>query len=293
MKKFLKNSIFLVAFMLVFNLSHAQDWMNYNSLLVDTEQKPIVGTQKIKPYNDNFLIEIQKPLNSSSFCFSIWERGLDTIDYFYLDNSIVSVSDFTILDNMVYFCGSRLTTQGDTVGMIGIFDINNTIQNGVLNYQTTYINNTQELTNISASRNFESLNKISILSIGNNGTADTITGRVVALNNFNNPNFDYKVMYPDFVSLSSHEIFDDVGLLDKYFVTVSHVQNINVFILRRYLRVAPDDTTHQDYNTYYSNNTTFNLPITKITPQIHMTTFPDNRVSVAVPALRGQSYCIL
>ena len=41
MKKFLKNSIFLVAFILVFNLSHAQDWMNYNSLLVDTEHKTL------------------------------------------------------------------------------------------------------------------------------------------------------------------------------------------------------------------------------------------------------------
>ena len=59
MTKYLKNTIFLVAFLLVFTSLNAQDWMNYNSLLVDTEQQPIVGTQKIKPYHDNILIEVQ------------------------------------------------------------------------------------------------------------------------------------------------------------------------------------------------------------------------------------------
>lgn len=290
MKKFLKNSIFLVAFMLVFNLSHAQDWMNYNSLLVDTEQKPIVGTQKIKPYKDDFLIEVQKPAGSNSVCFSIWERGDSIVYYFPLDTSISTVSDFTFLDDMVYFCGSRQTPQGNTIGIIGKFNIDYLIQNSVLNYQTTYIPNTEELSKIALFQNNGAPTPVNLMAIGNNGVVDDSTGRIVAMNNFTNPNFDYKVMCPESISSNIAEIFDDIVVTEKYFVSVSHMQNTNNFILRRYPIFAPDSIALQDHRIYTYPNVSFNISPSAITPQFGLTAMENNSVSVVVPSVYGSSY---
>lgn len=290
MKKFLKNSIFLVAFMLVFNLSHAQNWMNYNSLLVDTEQKPIVGTQKIKPYLDDFLIEVQKPAGSNNVCFSLWKRGNNIIYYFPLDTSIVSVSDFTFLDDMVYFCGSRHTPQGNTTGIIGKFNIDYLIQNGILNYQTTYIPNTEELSKIAVFQNNGEPTPVNLMAIGHNGVADDSTGRIVAMNNFTNPNFDYKVMTPTFISSNSKEVFDDIVVTKKHFVSVSHMQNTNAFILRRYRISAPDSIALQDHRRYTYPNVSFNISPTDINPQFCLTAMENNSVSVVVPTMYGSSY---
>ena len=290
MKKFIKNSIFLVAFILVFNLSHAQDWMNYNSLLVDTEHKPLVGTQKIKPYHDDFLIEVQKPAGSNSVYFSLWKRGNNIIYYFPLDASISTVSDFTFLDDMVYFCGSRQTPQGNTIGIIGKFNIDYLIQNGVLNYQTTYIPNTEELSKIAVYQNNGAPTPVNLMAIGHNGVADDSTGRIVAMNNFTNPNFDYKVMTPAFISSNSKEIFDDIVVTKKHFVSVSHIQNTNNFILRRYRIYAPDSIALQDHRRYYYPNVSFNISPSAINPQFCLTAMENNSVSVVIPTMYGNSY---
>lgn len=290
MKKFLKNSIFLVAFILVFNLSHAQDWMNYNSLLVDTEHKPLVGTQKIKPYHDDFLIEVQKPAGSNSVRFSLWIRGNNIIYYFPLDTSISTVSDFTFLDDMVYFCGSRQTPQGNTIGIIGKFNIDYLIQNGILNYQTTYIPNTEELSKIAVFQNNGEPTPVNLMAIGHNGVADDSTGRIVAMNNFTNPNFDYKVMTPAFISSNSKEIFDDIVVTKKYFVSVSHRQNTNAFILRRYRISAPDSIALQDHRRYTYPNVSFNISPSAINPQFCLTAMENNSVSVVIPTMSGSSY---
>ena len=290
MKKFLKNSIFLVAFILVFNLSHAQDWMNYNSLLVDTEHKPFVGTQKIKPYHDDFLIEVQKPSNSNSWCFSMWKRGHNNVYYFNLDASIVTVSDFTFLDDMVYFCGSRQTPQGNTIGIIGKFNIDYLIQNGVLNYQTTYIPNTEELSKIAVFQNNGAPTPVNLMAIGNNGVADDSTGRIVAMNNFTNPNFDYKVMCPESISSNIAEIFDDIVVTKKHFVSVGHMQNTNNFILRRYRISAPDNIALQDHRIYTYPNVSFNISPSAINPQFCLTAMENNSVSVVIPTMYGNSY---
>ncbi len=290
MTKYLKNTIFLVAFMLVFSSLNAQDWMDYNSLLVDTEQQPIVRTQKIKPYHDDFLIEVQKPAGSNSVCFSLWKRGDSIVDYFPLDTSISTVSDFTFLDDMVYFCGSRQTPQGNTIGIIGKFNIDYLIQNAVLNYQTTYIPNTEELSKIAVYQNNGAPTPVNLMAIGNNGVADDSTGRVVAMNNLTNPNFDYKVMSPAFTSSNNKEIFDDVDVCGKFFVTVSHMQNTNNFILRRYLISAPDSIALQDHRRYTYPNVSFNISPTGITPQFGLTAMENNSVSVVVPTMYGSSY---
>lgn len=290
MKKYLKNTIFLVAFLLVFTSLNAQDWMNYNSLLVDTEQKPLVGTQKIKPYHDDFLIEVQKPAGSNSVCFSLWIRGNNIIYYFPLDTSIVSVSDFTFLDDMVYFCGSRHTPQGNTTGIIGKFNIDYLIQNGILNYQTTYIPNTEELSKIAVFQNNGEPTPVNLMAIGHNGVADDSTGRIVAMNNFTNPNFDYKVMTPAFISSNSKEIFDDIVVTKKYFVSVSHRQNTNAFILRRYRISAPYNIALQDHRRYTYPNVSFNISPTDINPQFCLTAMENNSVSVVIPTMYGSSY---
>ena len=290
MTKYLKNTIFLVAFMLVFTSLNAQDWMNYNSLLVDTDPKPIVGTQKIKPYHDDFLIEVQKPAGSNSVCFSLWKRGDSIVDYFPLDTSISTVSDFTFLDDMVYFCGSRQTPQGNTTGIIGKFNIDYLIQNGVLNYQTTYIPNTEELSKIAVFQNNGAPTPVNLMAIGNNGVADDSTGRIIAMNNLTNPNFDYKVMSPAFTSSNNKEIFDDVDVCGKFFVSVSHIQNTNNFILRRYLISAPDSIALQDHRRYTYQNVSFNISPTGITPQFGLTPMQNNSVSVVVPSVYGSSY---
>lgn len=290
MTKYLKNTIFLVAFMLLFTSLNAQDWMNYNSLLVDTEQKPIVGTQKIKPYKDDFLIEVQKPSDNNSVCFSMWKQGDSIVYYFPLDTSISTVSDFAFLDDMVYFCGSRQTPQGNTIGIIGKFNIDYLIQNSVLNYQTTYIPNTEEFSKIAVFQNNGAPTPVNLMAIGNNGVADDSTGRVVAMNNFTNPNFDYKVMCPESISSNIAEIFDDIVVTEKYFVSVSHMQNTNNFILRRYPIFAPDSIALQDHRIYTYPNVSFNISPSAITPQFGLTAMENNSVSVVVPSVYGSSY---
>ena len=290
MTKYLKNTIFLVAFLLVFTSLNAQDWMNYNSLLVDTEQQPLVGTQKIKPYHDDILIEVQKPAGSNSVCFSLWIRGDSIVDYFPLDTSISTVSDFTFLDDMVYFCGSRQTPQGNTIGIIGKFNIDYLIQNGILNYQTTYIPNTEELSKIAVFQNNGEPTPVNLMAIGHNGVADDSTGRIVAMNNFTNPNFDYKVMSPTFISSNPKEVLDDIVVTKKHFVSVSHIQNTNNFILRRYRISAPDSIALQDHRTYTYPNVSFNISPTDINPQFCLTAMENNSVSVVIPTMYGSSY---
>ncbi len=290
MTKYLKNTIFLVAFMLVFTSLNAQDWLNYKSLLVTTGIEVISGSQNIKPYHDDFLIGFDKPVNSNNYYLVIWRRGNNTIDGYPLDVSITSVSDFTILDNMAYFCGSRLTTYGDTIGIIGKFDIDNLIQNAVLNYETTYIPNTEDLSKIVVDQNHGAANYVNLMAIGNNGLADDSTGRVVVINNFTNPNFDYKVMCPASTYSNVTEIFDDIVVTEKHFVSVSHIQGANMFILRKYRISAPDNIAYHEHRRYNYPNVSFNISPTAINPQFCLTAMENNSVSVVVPSMYGNSY---
>ena len=152
MKKiiFSKVGILLAAMVLINTAIQAQSWFNpTKSIRISTSLITEAYTQKVRPFNNDYLISTGIDTNSK-YCFTVWTNGNIILRKSTLDSANIVVNDFTLLNNVVYFCGKRLNSQGNFIGCIGKLTVNQLLGAQGFAYQLQDIALTEELTNIVA-----------------------------------------------------------------------------------------------------------------------------------------------
>ena len=290
-KIFSKVGILLAAMVLINTAIKAQNWLDTNSITMHSTLSTDCYAQKIKPYQDNILIGLSNITGTDRYCFSVWENDKDTVHYAYLNSPRTIVSDFAILDNMVYFCGTDYS-QGSNQGFIGRFNINHLLSNGGnFPYEITYIANTVNLTKIVAYRSFLDPVPIHIAAIGNDGFVSNTPARLVFMDNKTSSQFEYSVLgFQAFIGAT--EILDDITFDDKYVITAGRMHPQNEFVIRYFLQEDPLDSYY--YQSHYKftlqNNAALNTSYYITEFPVAVATLPNHYIAVASSMTNGQNF---
>ena len=186
-----------------------------------------------------------------------------------------------ILGDTLYFCGKRLITQNNYIGIIGRLNMQDFINNPAFQYETADITNTEHLTHLVA-YNKPYSNVVFIVAIGNNGLSNNLTGRYVFVyyDPDNSSTASYTCSCP-FISSNKKEIFEDICLTDNHVATISRIYPDSEFIIRTFELANP--TNNQYKNSFsFSNNLYFNTSNVISEFPLHITHLDHDTVAVCV-----------
>lgn len=291
MKKiiFSKVGILLAAMVLINTALQAQVWLNpTNCITVHSGLSTDCYAQKVKPYKDRWLIGLSKTVGADRYCFTAWRSGDNTVKQGNLDTTMTAiVSDFTILNDMVYFCGTDYS-QGNYQGFIGRFHIDDLLSSGNnFSYEITQIYSSEHIKRIVAYTVGNSPVVTHIIAISTGSYASGVPTFLVCMNNANNPNFVCNYMYTNI--LGANEVFDDITFGEKYIHTISRIHPTSNFVVRCFLKNNPLDTSYFSYHAGYSmpNQSALNISYYASEFPMHITMLKNEYFAISSSMTNG------
>ncbi len=265
----------------------AQSWQNFKSLTAYGMQTTNDYVQKIRPFKEDMLVTIIKQNNN--YGFSLWIDDSNLVRNKFFASQNIIVSDMCILGDTLYFCGKRLTTQSNYVGIIGRLSMQDFINNPAFQYETADINNTEHLTHLVA-YNKPGSDVVYIVTIGNYGLSNNQTGRYVFAyyDPYNSSTTSYTYSCP-FISSNKKEIFEDICLTDNHVATISRIYPDSEFIIRTFELASP--TNNQYKNSFsFPNTLYFNTSFVISEFPLHITHLGNDKVAVCVSVSYQSNY---
>ncbi|MEE0948113.1 MAG: hypothetical protein U0L53_05255 [Bacteroidales bacterium] len=284
-KKFFTN-FFLLAMLILFATFslQAQNWLVNQSTMMHTNLSVELSAQKVKPYKDIYLVGISKKADSLRYCFSLFRNNNINVYNSFLSANDITINDFTILGNTLYFCGNRQMNLNQKMGILGKFSMIDFMDDGNFNYDFLYLSNIDNLTKLVA---FDSgVDTISIVAIGHDTLNGLNPGRIVKLNfNANGSVINCSKIDCPYISNTHKEIMHDIYISDQEIMTVSHIYPINRYIVRCFTK------THLGVNignTIYSfPNLDFNVSSEIYGFPLHLANISEDTIAVSVSAREG------
>lgn len=276
----------IATIVLVSIATQAQNWLDVKVLTVSNGIQTNTYAQKVRSYGDDILIALSKKPNIDHYYFEAWQNGQNSVIMGFLNAVDVVVSDFKVFDDTVYFCGKRLTNQGDYVGVTGRFDIASFISGGNASYELTDIVNTTELSSLIVYRK-PSSHVIYVVAIGREeNVIGNALGRYVfmyydSFTGTTNCQVEYS-MPPNPISI---ECLQDIALTDNHVVTASRLFPDNTFIVRTY--DIADPSNEQTSNSFNCPNLLFYTTSDPYEYPVHITALKGDTIALAVGATDG------
>ena len=285
-KIFSKVGILLAAMVLINTAIQAQSWLNQKVLTVNNSLKTNTYAQKVRPYGDDMLIGLSKKYNVEHYCFEAWQDGQTSVIRGFLNAADIVVSDFKVFDDTVYFCGKRLTNQGNYIGVIGRFDIASFISGGNAYYDLTDINATSNLTSLIAYRKPAS-HVIYVVAIGlQDNIIGNILGRYVFMYYDSHTGItNYEVRRPSTPTVTSIEYLQDIALTDNHVVTASRLYPDNTLIVRTF--DISDPLNEQASNNFTCPNLSFYTTSDPYEYPVQITALNGDTIALSVGATDG------
>ena len=223
MKKLLLSCVVLFLLnILHINQSQAQNWQNSLSVTLHTPFPTDAYAQKVKVYNNDYLVGITKKEGVDHYGFVLWHNTDNYKNIALLNTADIIINDFTFLGDTLFFCGKKLTIQGNYVGIIGYFNMNDFINNNTFQYRYTHIFTVGNLTKILI--NQYNTGDTILTAIGN-GSAQIIQINLVnLLNAYQNP-------FPTLFANQSEIVFD-MFYSQNQITTVSKLHPSDRYVIR-------------------------------------------------------------
>lgn len=289
MKKFLLSCVvlFLLNILYVSQLS-AQDWQNQKSVTLHTQFPTDTYAQKVKVYANDFLVGITKKEGVDHYGFVLWKNNDSSKMISLLNTADIIINDFTLYNDDLFFCGQRLTSQGNYVGIIGHLNMNDFINNGNFQYEYADINTIENLTKIIYYET--TFGEKMLTAIGNGSSILSTFGQIVHLN-FSNPNTIAYNPYP-FYNLTYLEVLWDMFYYNDYVITVSNIHLTNEYIIRYFKHNGQYlDNVNSCFFTF--PGVYFNLSSDPYHFPLHIADISQNEFAVCVSANDGQNFFTL
>lgn len=286
MKKKIFTRFYMLAMLILFATSplQAQNWLLGPSMMMYTNLTTDVYTQKVKPYDDRYLIAISKYQDSVKYCFSLWENNNNLVYNSFIDTTGITINDFTVLGDSIYFCGNIETAPNTWHGILGRFDVNDFLDDGNFNYDFVYIPDTTNLTRLVAY--YSGVDTVSLMAIGHHTLNGTTPGKIVHLGfnvNTGNPILS-DLIYPA-ISNTQKEIMHDICISDDLVVTLSHGYPKNQYIVR-YFNQSFLPSNMRKY-IYTFPNIQFNVSSDVYEFPLHLADISELKKAVCVSATDG------
>lgn len=285
MKKLLLSCVVLFLLnILHINQSQAQDWQNQKSVTLHTQFTTDTYAQKVKVYNNDYLVGITKKDGVDHYGFVLWKNNDSSKMISLLNTAYIIINDFTLYYDDLFFCGQRLTSQGNYVGIIGHLDMNDFINNGNFQYEYADINTVENLTKIIYYET--SFGEKMLTAIGNESFILGTFGQIVNLN-FSNPNTIAYTVCP-FYNLTHLEVLWDMFYYNDYVITLSNIHLTNEYIIR-YLKHDGQYLDNVDSYSFTFPGVNFNLTSNPYHFPLHIADISQDEFAVCVSANDGQN----
>lgn len=285
MKKLLLSCVVLFLLnILHINQSQAQDWQNQKSVTLHTQFPTDTYAQKVKVYNNDYLVGITKKEGVDHYGFVLWKNNNNFKMISLLNTGNIIINDFTLYYDDLFFCGQRLTSQGNYVGIIGHLNMNDFINNGNFQYEYADINTVENLTKIIY---YETgLGEKMLTAIGNGSYISGTHAQIVHFN-FSNTNTITFNAYP-FTNQNQYEVLWDMFYYNDYVITVSNVNLTNIYTIRYFKHNGQYlDNVVSYYFTFPGVN--FNLTSNPYHFPLHIADISQDEFAVCVSANDGQN----
>ena len=270
------------------NQSQAQNWQNSLSVTLHTQFSTDAYAQKVKVYNNNYLVGITKKDGVDHYGFVLWHNTDNYKNIALLNTADIIINDFTLYYDDLFFCGQRLTSQGNYVGIIGHLNMNDFINNGNFQYEYADINTIKNLTKIIYYET--TFGEKMLTAIGNDSPILSTFGQIVNLN-FSNPNTIAYTVCP-FYNLTHLEVLWDMFYCNDYVITVSNVHLTNEYIIR-YLKHDGQYLDNVDSYSFTFPGINFNLSSDPYHFPLHIADISQYAFAVCVSANDGQNFFTL
>jgi hypothetical protein len=285
MKKLLLSCVVLFLLnILHINQSQAQDWQNQKSVTLHTQFPTDTYAQKVKVYNNDYLVGITKKEGVDHYGFVLWKNNDNFKMISLLNTGNIIINDFTLYYDDLFFCGQRLTSQGNYVGIIGHLNMNDFINNGNFQYEYADINTIENLTKIIY---YETgLGEKMLTAIGNGSYISSTHAQIVHLNLSNTNTITFNA-YP-FTNQNQYEVLWDMFYYNDYVITVSNVNLTNIYTIRYFKHNGQYlDNVVSYYFTFPGVN--FNLTSNPYHFPLHIADISQDEFAVCVSANDGQN----
>lgn len=285
MKKLLLSCVVLFLLnILHFNQLQAQDWQNQKSVTLHTQFTTDTYAQKVKVYNNDYLVGITKKDGVDHYGFVLWKNNDSSKMISLLNTADIIINDFVLYYDDLFFCGQRLTSQGNYVGIIGHLDMNDFINNGNFQYEYADIITIENLTKIIYYET--SFGEKMLTAIGNESFILGTFGQIVNLN-FSNPNTIAYTVCP-FYNLTHLEVLWDMFYYNDYVITLSNIHLTDEYIIR-YLKHDGQYLDNVDSYSFTFPGVNFNLSSNPYHFPLHIADISQDEFAVCVSANDGQN----
>ncbi len=264
----------------------AQSWLGNESVTVtNTGMDTYHESQRVKSYGNDYLIGVSRKRSAEHYCFTAWKDGNNYIICGMLQDAGYIVSDFAFVGDTAYFCGKRQMSSTTTVGIIGTFLVQDLISGNIFNYGVTDIANTSEITKLEAYKSLAEPTVTHIVATGILANPNPFSGCFVYLNDRTSSAFDCSIFtIPNMVGVYEEKLVD-IAVTDDYVATLSFINPIDHFVIRRYDKKYPDNTAYHASYLYDFSSVLYATPIMPSKPSMCMTNLNGNYVVVGSPAI--------
>lgn len=233
-------------------LANAQGWLSYKGTTATEPLFPNEGNfEKVRSFDDKYLVGLGK-MQNGQFYFTLWDGNSLQYNYAFLSNSD-EVYDFTIHEDLVYFCGKSGSITGGNVGFLGVFKIMDLISSSSFAYWITPVPETKSLGRLEVYSDYNTPSVTHIVAIGDPypWQIPTQNSCLVCFDNSQTQTFGYKILgYPLGGTSGLEDILKDITITDKFVATVGYVPTTQGFMVRRFLRDDPEDLSYQEAYHY-------------------------------------------
>ena len=277
----------VMALLLIGSPLQAQNWVNSQSLMMNTSLKTDVYAQKVKVYDTKRLISLSKYDDSVKYCFSLWVNNNNLVYNSFIDTTGVTINDFTVLGDSIYFCGNIETAPNTWHGILGRFNVNDFLDDGNFSYNFTYIPNTINLTRLVAC--YSGVDTVSLMAIGHDTLNDVAPGRVVQLYfNTNTGNLFCNKFNCSSLPNTQKEIMHDICLSNNSVITLSHIYPTNQYVVRYFSQ--PYSSSNTSSYIYTFPNLQFNVSSNVYEFPLHLTNISSAKMAVCASVIGEQRY---
>ena len=241
-------------------VANAQDWITQQSMIVSNPNgQDVDWLQKAECLNDKYIIALSAKHKDSCYFTSWYREGMSFTQSQVF--SCVTIYDFAILEDRVYFCGKR-NTPTDSTGFIGVFQVNDLINGNPITYGVRDISGTRTLKRLEVYKYGNATHIVAIGELDVSLASNKNGACFVAMDDKLSPGFHYRVLSGSTSFYPTFERMKDIVVTDMYVATVSSSYYSSGFFVRRFDLDTPEDPTLQmSYEYTFPNYQYFALAL--------------------------------
>ena len=284
MKKLLLSCVVLFLLnILHFNQLQAQDWQNQKSVTLHTQFPTDTYAQKVKVYNNDYLVGITKKDGVDHYGFVLWKNNDNYQKIFMLNTPDIIINDFTFYENILLFSGKQKTPLDEYMAIVGRLNVNDLINGVNPSYEYRNVGTADNLTKILVNVCSGHM-LVSAIGEGSNSIPSSYSQLIHFNLGDSGPIFYNPFAFNQSIPI---EIIWDMFYDDNYLITLGVINSTSSYVVR-YFKYNGLFLENESCFVYTFPGISFVFDSNPESYPLHISDISQNKFAVSVSASNGQ-----